>query len=112
MMTEQSNALALKLAAFWTMKNDQGEYLYSSLDFREETAAELHRLHAEHEEDQGVIAVWRGRTQRAEAQRDTLLVALKGLLNLFEQHEDHARIKSLVGDYARAAIAAVEGVKE
>ena len=46
-MNEQSNALALKLAAFWTTKNDQGEYLYSSLDFREETAAELRRLHEE-----------------------------------------------------------------
>lgn len=29
-------------------------------------------LVAAHEEDQGVIAVWRGRTQRAEAQRDQL----------------------------------------
>ena len=46
-MTEQSNALALKLAAFWTMKNDQGQYLYSSLNFREETAEELRRLVAQ-----------------------------------------------------------------
>lgn len=29
------------LAAYWTMKNDQGEYLQSSLDLREPTAAHL-----------------------------------------------------------------------
>mgnify|MGYP007090083018 CR=1 FL=1 len=36
---------ALRLAGYWVAKNDQGEYLYSSLRFREETAAELRRLH-------------------------------------------------------------------
>jgi hypothetical protein len=40
-------------------------------------AAELRRLHEEHIEDQSVIAVWRGRTLRAEQQRDELLAALK-----------------------------------
>jgi hypothetical protein len=41
--------LALQLAGYWAAKNDQGEYLYSSLRFREETAAELRRLVAENE---------------------------------------------------------------
>jgi hypothetical protein len=40
---------ALRLAGYWAAKNDQGEYLYSSLRFREETAAELRRLVAENE---------------------------------------------------------------
>jgi hypothetical protein len=40
---------ALRLAGYWVAKNDQGEYLYSSLRFREETAAELRRLVAENE---------------------------------------------------------------
>ena len=44
-MTEQPTAL--RLAEYWAAKNDQGEYLYSSLRFREETAAELRRLHEE-----------------------------------------------------------------
>lgn len=44
------------------------------------TAAELRRLYQENEEDQGVIAVWRGRTQRAEAQRDALFEVLKSAL--------------------------------
>ena len=38
----------------------------------QQAAVEMRRLYQEHEEDQGVIAVWRGRTQRAEAQRDQL----------------------------------------
>ncbi len=42
--------IALKLAGYWVAKNDQGEYLYSSLHFREETAAELRRLHAVNQE--------------------------------------------------------------
>ena len=41
--------IALRLAGYWVAKNDQGEYLYSSLRFREETAAELRRLVAENE---------------------------------------------------------------
>ena len=46
----------------------------------ERTNAELRRLQAEREEDQGVIAVWRGRTLRAEAQREALLEALRELV--------------------------------
>jgi hypothetical protein len=41
---------ALRLAGYWAAKNDQGEYLYSSLRFREETAAELRRLVAVNQE--------------------------------------------------------------
>ena len=41
--------------------------------------AELHhekdQLLKEHEEDQGVIRVWRGRAERAEAERDNLRAA-------------------------------------
>jgi hypothetical protein len=37
---------ALRLAGYWAAKNDQGEYLYSSLRFREETAAELRRMYS------------------------------------------------------------------
>jgi len=63
-------------------------------------ADELRRLHAEHIEDQGVIAVWRGRTLRAEQQRDELLEALMALLNNNE---------ALTGENtARAAIAKAE----
>ena len=82
-MTEQSNALALKLAAFWTMKNDQGQYLYSSLNFREETAEELRRL---------------------VAQRDALLEALKAVMAL----PDHLVDLRDEAKKARAAIRAVE----
>lgn len=45
-----------------------------------DSSAELRHLQAEHVEDQGVIAVWRGRTLRAEAQRDALLEAIKELI--------------------------------
>jgi hypothetical protein len=47
-MSNQSKAE--RLAAYWAAKNDQGEYLYSSLSFREETADELRRLHAVNQE--------------------------------------------------------------
>jgi hypothetical protein len=47
-------------------------------------AAELRRLDSEHEEDQRVIAVWRGRTQRAEAQSDALLAALEFIVRSTE----------------------------
>lgn len=54
---------ALLLAGYWAAKNDQGEYLYSSLRFREETAAELRRLHSENEKLRALIvlddAEWR-----------------------------------------------------
>lgn len=40
-------SVAERLARYWTATNCQGEYLYSSLDLREDTAAELRRLAAE-----------------------------------------------------------------
>ena len=67
-------------------------------------AAELRRLHQEHEEDQKVIAVWRGRTQRAEAQRDALLEALKRLMGGTTTMEDAME----AAKQARAAIAKAE----
>lgn len=42
-----------------------------------ELEAERDRLQREQDEDQGVIRVWRGRTGRAEAERDRLREALK-----------------------------------
>lgn len=38
--------------------------------------AEIESLKAEHEEDQGVIRVWRRRTEQAEAEREALRAAL------------------------------------
>lgn len=43
-------SVAERLARYWTATNCQGEYLYSSLDLREDTAAELRRLAAENEQ--------------------------------------------------------------
>ena len=77
-MTE-NKALALHLA-------DALDYNeFDVVEDSQRTAAELRRLYQENEEDQGVIAVWRGRTQRAEAQRDQLLEALKST-GLFLHH--------------------------
>lgn len=45
--------------------------------------AERDKLLKEHEEDQGVIRVWRGRTERAEAERDKLLSAANRVLQWF-----------------------------
>ncbi len=42
--------------------------------------AERDKLLKEHEEDQGVIRVWRGRTERAEAERDKLRAACQRVL--------------------------------
>lgn len=67
-------------------------------------AAELRRLVAEHEEDQRVIAVWRGRTQRAEAQRDALRAALKEIVAATDSDEWNPVSTAK----ARAAIKAVE----
>ena len=70
--------------------------------------AEPRRLASEHEEDQRVIAVWRGRTQRAEAQRDALL----GLVKRIRQW-DALDIPDTDGAFWKreidAAIKAVEG---
>lgn len=76
-------------------------------DQRSKAAAELRRRSAEHEEDQRVIAVWRGRTQRAEAQRDALLAALKELMEYAGIIED--RCDAVATNKARAAIAKAEG---
>ena len=79
-------------------------------DVADAVSAELRRLHAEHEEDQGVIAVWRGRTLRAEAQRDVLLEALQALYD--EQNGPplirHQAAWEAAMEKARAAIKAVE----
>ena len=79
--------------------------LGSSNPNRDEWPTEISSLRQEHEEDQGVIAVWRGRTQRAEAQRDQLLEALRWI----------ARVNAMDYEYvavARTAIAAAEGEKK
>ena len=107
-MSEQSNALALKLAAFWTMKNDQGQYLYSSLNFREETAEELRRLHEENQRLRGIVPECLERlndelcdeNERLKVQRDALLEALKELDAKPEYTSSWLK--------ARAAIRAVE----
>ena len=74
----------------------------------QEAAAELRRLVAEHEEDQRVIAVWRGRTQRAEAQRDALLAALIGCRDRFFPVDQPKRDRDLMWEPVNAAIKAVE----
>ena len=84
----------------------------------EGAAVELRRLHAEHEEDQSVIAVWRGRTQRAEEQRDKLLEAYAKMRNSAAGYsnycDDNALTRRCERDYTaaedlyRAAIKAVE----
>ena len=73
-MTE-NKALALHLAD--CLDYDEFDVVEDS----QRTAAELRRLYQENEEDQGVIAVWRGRTQRAEAERDALLKIFKDELH-------------------------------
>lgn len=79
----------------------------------QQAAVELRRMYQEHEEDQGVIAVWRGRTQRAEAQRDQLLEALKlalsshGVMLTSYPPQDAWKFYG-VEEKARAAIKAVE----
>ena len=80
----------------------------------DDAAAELRRLHAEHTEDQTVIAVWRGRTLRAEQQRDELLEALKAIAAMTDEDTGTFRkrggtYRGLVGEIARAAIAKAEG---
>jgi hypothetical protein len=104
---------ALRLADLWE-KHSHG---YARTP-ESRTAAELRRLHQEHEEDQCVIAVWRGRTQQAEAQRDALLEALKladqfitnGMELGFIRMPDAATpdLAHETPGIARAAIAAVE----
>jgi len=106
-MKEQPEALRLA---------DLVDHGSDSSHIEREVAAELRRLHAEHLEDQRVIAVWRGRTLRAEQQRDQLLEALKNLEKEFRKvypiyyyaepwgHETNVPLQA-----ARAAIAKAEG---
>ena len=84
-------------------------------DAYREAAAELRRLHAEHVEDQNVIAVWRGRAMRAEQQRDELLEALRWIERRCpaqflkqEPHVIHTEAAHDAGACARAAIAKTE----
>ena len=112
-MPEQSNARALKLAAFWTMKNDQGEYLYSSLDFREETAEELRRLHEENQRLRGIVPECLERlndelcdeNERLKVQRDALLEALKAVMSLPDHLVD-------LRDEAKKARTVIKSVEE
>ena len=85
-------------------------HLAYRVGWQREAAAELRRLSAEHEEDQRVIAVWRGRTQRAEAQRDALLEALRKIAAIENKMvgSDWEEIEE-ARDTARAAIKALEG---
>jgi hypothetical protein len=91
---------ALRLAGYWAAKNDQGEYLYSSLRFREETAAELRRLvaenallHERHHFDNGVLK--------------ELLEALRSLIDMDVAYRRGPKVEQAV-DVARAAIAKAE----
>lgn len=96
-MSEKSEALRLadRLEGRWALHPEM-----------QEIAAELRRLVAEHEEDQRVIAVWRGRTQRAEAQRDALLEALK----LAVRQNEHDML--MTGEELRQCRAAIKAVEE
>lgn len=77
---------------------------------RTKAAAELRQLQQEHDEDQRVIAVWRGRTQRAEAQRDALLGLCQELVKTFDMLKPNWANDepSLIKEF-RAAIARAEG---
>jgi hypothetical protein len=66
----------------------------------EDAQIALRSLLNEHAEDQGVIAVWRGRTLRAEQQRDELLAALK------------LAWPQLIGHAERTARAAIDRVEK
>ena len=72
---------ALHLAAYWSMKDDQGQYVYPSLQFRDETAAELRRLHELAMDQQGrIYALEMARSMQqktAKLKHDALLEALR-----------------------------------
>lgn len=73
-------------------------------------ADELRRLHLENEENEGVIKVWRRRTQQAEAQRDELLAALELLVSYTQACEGLLNASPAAQVLkARAAIAKVTG---
>jgi predicted nucleic acid-binding protein len=104
-MKEQPEALRLA---------DLVDHGSDSSHIEREVAAELRRLHAEHLEDQRVIAVWRGRTLRAEQQRDQLLEALKELDSwlvcaCIATPEDMAQSFPHMQQVVSAAIAKAEG---
>lgn len=87
-MTERSKALLL--AAYWSMKDDQGQYVYSSLQFRDETADELRRLHDENQRLRLIVPqVLEDLNDklcednlRLTAQRDQLIEALKEAMDV------------------------------
>jgi len=82
-MTEKVKAL--ELTGYWAAKNDQGEYLYSSLRFREETAAELRRLHESHIKAWDVIHSQGVELIALKKQKAELLEALKLVLPTLER---------------------------
>jgi hypothetical protein len=127
----QGRSAALRLAGYWVAKNDQGEYLYSSLRFREETAAELRRMHdhnqmLEHAYESAckIISEQDKKLKELEALNAELLEALKsaaeylhdksGCLWLSSDFQRGCRCSEdcssiAVWKQARAAIAKAEG---
>lgn len=78
-MTEQPEALRVADALEVDKWHVAGVTLQTAAELLREQHAEIKRLRAEREEDQGVIAVWRGRTQRAEAEIERLREALRSI---------------------------------
>jgi hypothetical protein len=117
----QGRSAALRLAGYWVAKNDQGEYLYSSLRFREETAAELRRMHdhnqmLEHAYESAckIISEQDKKLKELEALNAELLEALKLALSshsvmLLSDPPQEAWKAYGVEQKARAAIAKAEG---
>lgn len=75
------------------VKMSEAERLAQEIDGERygDVAAELRRLAAverERDQDQGVIAVWRGRTQRAEADRDRLAAEVEALRAMLREARD------------------------
>lgn len=62
----------------------------------------------EHDEDQGVIAVWRGRTERAEAERDTLRKNVSGHLNAIKEAHQIADAAKAENERLRERLRAFE----
>ena len=79
-MTDQPEALRLADA----LEANNGRRISAvtaqhSADLLRAQHAEIELLRAERKEDEGVIAVWRGRTQRAEAEIERLREALRSI---------------------------------
>lgn len=65
-------------AKAWREEAKKSGAVFSVSDDQDRQAeAAVAALIAEHHEDQGVIAVWRGRCERAEAERDALIAELE-----------------------------------